>query len=199
MQSGTICPMPAAPLETDFLVIGAGVAGLRAAIELAPAGRVLVLAKREITDSNTQFAQGGIAAALSDEDEISLHLQDTLNAGDGLCNPEAAKVLVEDAPERIDELLAWGTQFDREGTKLTFGREGAHSRNRILHAHGDSTGREIQRALFAKAQTVPEIQVREFEFSTDLEMEDGRAVAIRVLDERGQQSTIQASAILFAT
>ena len=191
--------MPAAPLETDFLVIGAGVAGLRAAIELAPAGRVLVLAKREITDSNTQFAQGGIAAALSDEDEISLHLQDTLNAGDGLCNPEAAKVLVEDAPERIDELLAWGTQFDREGTKLTFGREGAHSRNRILHAHGDSTGREIQRALFAKAQTVPEIQVREFEFSTDLEMEDGRAVAIRVLDERGQQSTIQASAILFAT
>ncbi|HEV2699253.1 MAG TPA: L-aspartate oxidase, partial [Terriglobales bacterium] len=191
--------MPAASLETDFLVIGAGVAGLRAAIELAPAGRVLVLAKREITDSNTQFAQGGIAAALSDEDEISLHLQDTLNAGDGLCNPEAAKVLVEDAPERIEELVAWGTQFDREGTKLTFGREGAHSRNRILHAHGDSTGREIQRALFAKAQTVPEIQVREFEFSTDLEMEEGRAVAIRVLDEHGQQSTIQASAILLAT
>src|SRR5881275_600061 len=186
--------MECAPAETDFVVIGAGIAGLRAAIELANSGRVVVLAKREVKDSAMQLAQGGIAAALSDEDEISLHLQDTLNAGDGLCNPEAAKVLVEDAPERIDELLAWGTQFDREGTKLTFGREGAHSRNRILHAHGDSTGREIQRALFAKAQTVPEIQVREFEFSTDLEMEDGRAVAIRVLDERGQQSTIQASA-----
>src|SRR5436309_5886733 len=191
--------MECAPAETDFVVIGAGIAGLRAAIELASAGRVVVLAKREVKDSATQLAQGGIAAALSDEDEISLHLQDTLNAGDGLCNPEAARVLVEDAPERIEELIAWGTQFDREGTKLTFGREGAHSRNRILHAHGDSTGREIQRALFAKAQTVPEIQVREFEFSTDLEMEDGRAVAIRVLDERGQQSTIQASAILFAT
>src|SRR5581483_11220277 len=129
------------PSQTDFLVIGAGVAGLRAAVELAASGQVLVLAKREITESATQYAQGGIAAALSDEDEISLHLQDTLNAGDGLCNPEAARVLVEDAPQRIEELIAWGTEFDREGTKLTFGREGAHSRNRILHAHGDSTGR----------------------------------------------------------
>ncbi len=142
--------MESAPSRTDFLVIGAGVAGLRAAVELAGAGTVLVLAKREVTESNTQWAQGGIAAALSDEDEISLHLQDTLQAGDGLCNPEAAKVLVEDAPERIDELIQWGTEFDRQGTKLTFGREGAHSRNRILHAHGDSTGREILRALYAK-------------------------------------------------
>jgi len=191
--------MPAAALETDFLVIGAGVAGLRAAIELAPAGRVLVLAKREITDSNTQYAQGGIAAALSDEDEISLHLQDTLAAGDGLCNPDAAKVLVEDAPERIEELIAWGTQFDREGTKLTFGREGAHSRNRILHAHGDSTGREILRALYAKAQTLPEIQVREFEFSTDLDVEAGHVCAVRVIDEHGQHNAIRASAVLLAT
>src|SRR5499433_4191618 len=99
------------PTETDFIVVGAGIAGLRASVELAPAGRVLVLAKREVTESNTQFAQGGIAAALSDEDEISLHLQDTLNAGDGLCNPEAARVLVEDAQERIEELIGWGTQF----------------------------------------------------------------------------------------
>src|SRR6202158_3368864 len=147
--------------EADFLMIGAGIAGLRAAIELAQAGRVRVLAKRQVTESNTQYAQGGIAAALSDEDEISLHLQDTLNAGDGLCNPEAAKVLVEDAPERIEELIAWGTEFDRDGTKLTFGREGAHSRNRILHADGDSTGREILRALYAKAKTLPDISVCE--------------------------------------
>ena len=195
----TISAMPAAPSETDFLVIGAGVAGLRAAIELAPAGRVQVLAKREVKDSSTQFAQGGIAAALSDEDEISLHLQDTLNAGDGLCNPEAARVLVEDAPERIEELIAWGTQFDREGTKLTFGREGAHSRNRILHAHGDSTGREIQRALYAKAKTLPEISVREFEFSTDLISDGGRVAGVRVIDEHGQHSSIHASAVLLAT
>ncbi len=191
--------MPAATSETDFLVVGAGVAGLRAAIELASAGRVLVLVKRELSDSNTQLAQGGIAAALSDEDEISLHLQDTLNAGDGLCNPEAARVLVEDAPQRIEELIEWGTQFDREGTKLTFGREGAHSRNRILHAHGDSTGREIQRALYAKTKTLAQISVREFEFSTDLVVDGGRISGVRVLDERGQRSTIHASAVLLAT
>src|SRR5436189_3728092 len=191
--------MECAPAETDFVVIGAGIAGLRAAIELASAGRVVVLAKREVKDSATQLAQGGIAAALSDEDEISLHLQDTLNAGDGLCNPEAARVLVEDAPERIEELIGWGTQFDREGTKLRFGREGAHSRNRILHAHGDSTGREIQRALYAKAKTLNEISVREFEFSIDLVVESGRVCAVRVIDEHGQHRTIHTSAVLLAT
>src|SRR2546429_5197993 len=131
--------MKSAPPETDFLVIGAGIAGLRAAIELAQAGRVVVLAKREVTDSATQLAQGGIAAALSDEDEVSLHLQDTLVAGDGLCNVEAVRVLVEEGPPRIEELIEWGTQFDRNGTKLAFTREGAHSRNRVLHAQGDST------------------------------------------------------------
>jgi L-aspartate oxidase len=199
VRGDTISAMPAASSETDFLVIGAGVAGLRAAIELAPAGRVQVLAKREVKDSSTQFAQGGIAAALSDEDEISLHLQDTLNAGDGLCNPEAARVLVQDAPERIEELVAWGTQFDRDGTKLTFGREGAHSRNRILHAHGDSTGREIQQALYAKVKTLPEISVREFEFSTDLISKGGRITGVRVIDEHGQHSSIHASAVLLAT
>src|SRR5256712_5695003 len=191
--------MKCAPPETDCLVIGAGIAGLRAAIELAQAGRVVVLAKREVTDSSTQLAQGGIAAALSDEDEISLHLQDTLSAGDGVCNPEAAKVLVEDAPQRIEELIAWGTEFDREGTKLTFGREGAHSRNRILHAHGDSTGREILRALYAKSKTLKNISVREFEFSTDLIVENGRGCGIHLINERGEQQQMHASAVLLAT
>src|SRR5580693_642146 len=191
--------MESAPSRSDFLVVGAGVAGLRAAVELAGAGTVLVLAKREVTESNTQWAQGGIAAALSDEDEIGLHLQDTLNAGDGLCNLEAAKVLVEDAPERIEELIQWGTEFDRQGTKLTFGREGAHSRNRILHAHGDSTGREIQRALYAKAKTLKNISVMEFEFSTDLTMEDGRICGIHLINERGEKQQMSASAVLLAT
>src|SRR5437868_13734076 len=95
--------LKAVPSETDFVVVGAGVAGLRAAIELAEAGRVLVLAKRELSESATQYAQGGIAVALSDEDDISLHLQDTLDAGDGLCNPEAVRILVEEGPERIQE------------------------------------------------------------------------------------------------
>jgi L-aspartate oxidase len=191
--------MKCAPDETDFLVIGAGVAGLRAAVELAAAGRVVVLAKREVTDSNSQWAQGGIAAALSDEDEISLHLQDTLSAGDGLCNAEAVKVLVQEGPERIEELIQWGTAFDRNGTKLAFGREGAHSRNRILHAHGDSTGREIVRALYAKAQTLANISVCEYEFSTDLRLEDGRVRGITLIDDHGIAKEMTASAVLLAT
>jgi L-aspartate oxidase len=191
--------MQTAPSETDFLVIGAGVAGLRAAVELAPAGRVVVLAKREVTDSATQYAQGGIAAALGDEDEIGLHLQDTLNAGDGLCDSDAVKVLVEEGPDRIEELIQWGTEFDRDGTKLAFGREGAHSRNRILHAHGDSTGREILRALYAKAKTLPSISVCEFEFSTDFLMENNRVCGINLIKETGEAGTISASAVLLAT
>src|SRR5512137_2736907 len=162
------------PDRVDFIVVGAGVAGLRAAIALAEAGRVLVLSKQELTESATQYAHGGIAAALSDEDEIGLHLQDTLNAGDGLCNEAAAKVLVEEGPERIEELIAWGTEFDRNGTKLAFTREGAHSRNRILHAHGDSTGREIGRALWLKAKALKNITLLEFEFATELCAHDGR-------------------------
>src|SRR5262252_635513 len=102
------------PESVDFIVVGAGVAGLRAAISLADAGRVLVLAKQELTESATQYAQGGIAVALSDEDDISIHLQDTIDAGDGLCNPDAVKVLVEEGPERIQELIDWGTEFDRK-------------------------------------------------------------------------------------
>ena len=191
--------MTSVPSHADFVVVGAGVAGFRAAIELASAGTVLVLAKREVSDSNTQYAQGGIAAALSDEDEISLHLQDTLQAGDSLCNVEAAKVLVEDAPERIEELIQWGTEFDRQGTKLTFGREGAHSRNRILHAHGDSTGREILRGLYAKAKTLKHISVREFEFSTDLMLEAGGVTGIHLISDSGEQQGISASAVLLAT
>jgi L-aspartate oxidase len=191
--------MKTVPHETDFLVIGAGIAGLRAAVELAKAGRVLVLAKREVTESNTQYAQGGIAAALSDEDEVTLHYQDTLNAGAGLCSPEAARVLVEEGPERIEELIRWGTEFDRSGTKLAFTREGAHSRDRILHAHGDSTGREILRALYAKARTLHHIAVREFEFSTDLTLENGRACGVSLLNDQGEHIHVSASAVLLAT
>src|SRR3974377_2577034 len=105
--------MRALPCETDFIVVGAGIAGLRAAVELASAGRVLCLAKQEVTESNTQYAQGGIAAALSDEDEVRLHLEDTLKAGDGLCNEEAARVLVEEGPPRIEEVIEAGRECAR--------------------------------------------------------------------------------------
>jgi L-aspartate oxidase len=185
--------------SADFIVVGAGIAGMRAAIELAALGRVLCLAKRELSESNTQYAQGGIAAALSDEDRVGLHLQDTLTAGAGLCNVEAARILVEEGPQRIEELIQWGTEFDRAGTKLAFTREGAHSRDRVLHAHGDSTGREIGRALYQRAVQSKNIVFREFGFTRDLIVEDGRVIGASLLGEDGQSEEIRASAVLLAT
>ncbi len=191
--------MKALPSETDFIVVGAGIAGLRAAVELAPAGRVLCLAKREVTESNTRYAQGGIAAALSDDDEVRLHLEDTFKAGDGLCNEEAARILVEEGPPRIEELIEWGMEFDRAGTKLAFTREGAHSRSRVLHAHGDSTGRELARSLYLKAAALKPIAFHDFEFTTDLLLHDGRVAGVRVLDQAGRSHEIHANSVLLAT
>jgi len=184
----------------DYAVVGSGVAGLRAAIELSSAGTVLVLAKSNLSDSATAWAQGGIAVALSDEDEIGLHEQDTLNAGDGLCRPESVALLVEEGPKYITQLIEWGTEFDRAGTKLAFTREAAHSRSRILHAHGDSTGREISRALLARAHTIPHLHLRAHSFTTGLIVENGRVVGLRFIDETdGSLHEVRAGAVLLAT
>jgi L-aspartate oxidase len=188
-------------IDADFVVVGCGIAGLRAAVELAQAGgKVLMLAKAELTETATEWAQGGIAAALSDEDEISLHEADTIAAGDGLCNPAAVKVLVEEGPSRIQELIDWGTEFDRAGTKLAFTREAAHSRSRVLHAHGDSTGREISRALFAKVSTLKSITVRAHAFTTELLSGNGKVSGLRFLDEKDSSlHEVHAKAVLLAT
>jgi L-aspartate oxidase len=186
--------------QADYAVVGSGVAGLRAAIELSSAGSVLVLAKSNLSDSATAWAQGGIAVALSDEDEIGLHEQDTLNAGDGLCRPESVALLVEEGPKYITQLIEWGTEFDRAGTKLAFTREAAHSRSRILHSHGDSTGREISRALLARAHKIPHLRLRAHSFTTSLILQDGRAVGVRFIDETdGSLHEVRALAVLLAT
>src|SRR5262249_9382785 len=169
--------------RADYAVVGSGVAGLRAAIELSEAGSVLVLAKSFLSDSATAWAQGGIAVALSDEDEISLHEQDTINAGDGLCRSESVALLVEEGPKYIAQLIEWGTEFARAGTKLAFTREAAHSRSRILHSHGDSTGREISRALLARANSIPHLHLRAHAFTTELILEGKKAVGVRFIDE----------------
>lgn len=186
--------MKGLPAETDFVVMGAGVAGLRAAIELAAAGRVLVLAKQEVAGSNPKLSQ---FTALSDEDEVILHLQDTLSAGDGLCNPAAVKILLEEGPERIDELIAWGKH---NGTKLVFGLESVHSRHRSLHSEGDSTGTEILRALHGKAETLKHISVAQFCFSTGLLTDDaGHITGVSFIDEKGVPQDVACSAVLLAT
>jgi L-aspartate oxidase len=187
-------------MKSDFLVIGAGVAGLRAAIELAGAGEVLVLAKDRLQESSSAYAQGGIAAALSDDDDVELHEHDTLAAGDGLCNQRAVHALVEDGPRAIQELIEWGAEFDREGSKLSFAREGAHSRSRVLHAHGDSTGQEIARTLYAKAASLPNVRFQSFAAVTDL-LVAGNAVggAMAYDESSGEMVRLDARAVLIAT
>lgn len=161
----------------------------------------MVVAKDRLRESASEYAQGGIAVALSDDDEVSLHEQDTLYAGDGLCDVAAVRTLVEEGPAAIQQLIDWGTEFDREGSKLLFTREGAHSRNRILHAHGDSTGREIARTLYRKAASLPRVKFHSFAGMTDLlRADDGRVAGACVFeDDYGRLIQIQARAVLLAT
>jgi L-aspartate oxidase len=164
----------AIPSRVDFLVMGAGVAGLRAAVELARHGEVLVVTKESLGESNTHYAQGGIAVATEGEADVALHLDDTINAGDGLVFRPAAEVLVSEGPLRVAELIEWGAAFDKENGELLRTREGAHSLPRILHAHGDATGAEISRSLAAFAQAHKRIQFAEWTMVTGLVVEDGR-------------------------
>src|SRR6201995_2197065 len=192
------------PAVTDFLIIGAGIAGLRAAITLADAGRVLVVTKEALGESNTQYAQGGIAVAISGAEDVQLHMEDTLAAGDGLVDPIAARVLVEEGPARVKELLEWETHFDRYATgehagELMLTREGAHSRNRILHGNGDATGGESGRALLARASTTPGITLLPWTLLTDLLHTQGRICGATLLDENGEVRTVQARSVLLAS
>jgi L-aspartate oxidase len=192
--------------RVDFLVIGAGIAGLSAAIRLAEAGTVLVVTKEELAESNTAYAQGGIAVAMGGEEDVALHLEDTMAAGDGLVNREAAAVLVEQGPLRVEELLAWGTAFDRypkdkngEDGELMRTREGAHSRSRILHANGDATGKEIAVSLLRHVREISAIELMEWTTSVDLMVEDGRVVGATLLDGEGGLRVVQAKAVLLAS
>jgi L-aspartate oxidase len=189
----------AAVTDTDFLIVGAGIAGLRAAIGLAQAGRVVVVTKEALGESNTHYAQGGIAVAISGKEDVSLHLEDTVNAGDGLVDREAARVLVEEGPLRVHELLDWGTSFDRENGALMLTREGAHSRSRILHANGDATGAEIGRALLAYAQRQSNITLLDWTTTADLIVEGDQVAGAVLLDPDGNVFTVHARAVLLAS
>ena len=180
-------------------MIGSGIAGLRAAIELAPVGRVLILTKAEPTESNTGYAQGGIAVALGEDDSPALHAADTIRAGDGLCDEAAVRVLVEQGPPYVTELIEWGTRFDRDADgRLSRGREAAHSVRRVLHA-GDTTGREIARTLWNRVSALPTVETFNHALVTELLVEDGHVAGVRFFDQLGFPRDARARATLLAT
>ncbi len=188
-------------LETDFIVIGSGVAGLRASIELASGGAsVSVLTKDKASESNTEYAQGGVAVVLSEDDTSDLHEGDTLVAGAGLCDQQAVEILVTDGTRYVKQLIDWGTEFDREGGELMMGQEAAHSRRRILHARGDSTGAEFVRSLMVRAAAEKTINLTPFANTESLIVRDGRCVGVKFLDPilRGPRE-IYAKAVIMCT
>ncbi len=153
---------------TDILVIGGGLAGLRAAAAAAPDQQVLVVTKDALRESNSAYAQGGIAGVLDPEDCFEDHVADTLTAGGSLCDPKVVEMVVRDAPRRIEELIRWGTNFDSTAGELSLTREGGHSHHRIVHALGDATGKEVMRAVIAFTRSQPNIEVWEQTFTIDL-------------------------------
>jgi L-aspartate oxidase len=187
-------------LHADFLIIGSGIAGLRAAVELADAGSVLILTKAEPRDGNTANAQGGIAAAVGPGDSPEAHAADTLAAGDGICDEHAVRVLVEEGPAYVRELMEWGAAFDRapDGS-LALAIEAAHRTRRVLHAR-DATGREIARVLWQRASALPNVRTSDHARAVELVRDDeGGCAGARVLYEDGRVSVATASGVLLAT
>jgi L-aspartate oxidase len=191
--------------ESDFLVLGSGIAGLFYALQVAHRGRVAIVTKKQAADSATNFAQGGIAAVVSDDDSFEAHVADTLRAGAGLCNERVVRFVIERGPTTIDALVKAGVGFDREDGRFALGREGGHTRRRVLH-HRDATGREIERALLARARAHPNIEILEDCCAVDLLTSaraglpgPNRALGAYVLDAKGRVERHRARITFLAT
>ena len=184
---------------TDVAVIGSGVAALRAAIEMAPSAQVALLTKGRLTDSNSYYAQGGIAAVVMPADSIESHIADTLKTGCGLSDEVVVRQVVAAAPEVVRELLGWGAVFDRSQEGFSVSREGGHSAARILHARGDETGKEITSALLDRAAACEAVDIREETFAIDLLSADGRTVGVLAWHPRQGMYAIRARRTLLAT
>ncbi len=183
----------------DFIIVGSGIAGLRAAVELATAGDIVVITKADPSESNTEYAQGGIAAAIGPDDSPELHARDTMTAGDGLCDERAVRVLCEEGPRYTRELLEWGARFDLDSEgRPALASEGAHSVRRVLHA-ADATGREIGRVLWGRVASGPRIRVLKNTLAVNAIVEGGRCVGVRFIDARGEPGRVLARATLLAT
>ena len=182
----------------NVLVVGSGIAGLRAAVEAAKYGKVIILTKRQASESNTDYAQGGVAAVLSPADSIDDHVRDTLIAGAGLCDEEVVRHVVTTGPGLVRELIDWGAQFDRDDGQLLFTQEGGHSKARIIHAHGDATGHEIERAALAKAASEKNITMVEYAYVVDVLTNDGAAVGVLAYVD-GRLQAFYAGAVIMAS
>ncbi|MGE6231243.1 L-aspartate oxidase [Paenibacillus chitinolyticus] len=185
--------------KTDVIIIGAGIAGLFTALQASASQRVLLITKKSLLDSNTRYAQGGIAAVISDEDSPEYHLQDTLVAGAGLCSRDAVDVLVHEGPEGVQDLIRMGTQFDLENGEIALTKEGAHSQRRILHANGDATGAEIVRALSENTKNNPSIEIWDDHIVIDLITVDGECCGALVQKPDGQRVYVQGNATVLCT
>jgi L-aspartate oxidase len=187
--------------RSDFIVIGSGIAGLSAALELSKHGKVLIITKGKLRDANTEYAQGGIAAVISPKDDFPAHIADTHLVGAGLTDTEAVKILVEEGSARVKELIKMGVPFDRdEDGQISLAQEGGHSFPRILHAGGDATGREIERFLSQKVIQNKKITIFTGVFVTDLLVKNKTAYGVKaVVQESGQEIDFLAGATLIAT
>jgi L-aspartate oxidase len=183
----------------NFIIVGSGIAGLRAAVELAPAGDIIVITKADPSESNTEYAQGGIAAAIGPDDSPALHAADTMAAGDGLCDERAVGVLVDEGPRYTLQLIDWGARFDRDAQgQPALATEGAHSVRRVLHA-SDATGREIGRVLWERTSSTRHIRVLKNTLATSAIVENGQCSGVRFIDEQGDPGRVFGRATLLAT
>ncbi len=184
---------------TDVLIVGSGIAGLRAALEIPPPLETIVVSKDELAQSNSAYAQGGIAGVMDPVDEIANHVADTMAAGKGLCNERIVEMVVGEAPERIQELIDWGAQFDLENGELALTQEGGHSHRRVVHALGDATGKEVMRALIARARGLPNAEFWERTFIIDLLTHEGNCCGAIVWNRGHGKTIIWAKQTILAT
>jgi L-aspartate oxidase len=184
---------------TDVLILGGGLAGLRAALAVDPRLSVTVVTKDDLQNSSSQWAQGGIASVVDPEDRFDNHVADTLTAGCGLCHPDVVDAVVRESPSRIAELIAWGTRFDSHNGTLELGREGGHSHHRIVHALGDATGREVMRAVIEQARGLANLEVWPDTFTIDLVTHEGACRGALVWNPAHGKTLVWARRTILAT
>ncbi|MCK4531410.1 MAG: L-aspartate oxidase [Candidatus Aenigmarchaeota archaeon] len=186
-------------VKSDFLVIGSGIAGLNFTLQASGFGSVCLITKKDLVESNTNFAQGGIAAVLSKIDRFDLHVKDTLKAGNGLSNEKAVRIMVKDAPKEIERLVSFGVDFDRKGEELELSKEGGHSRKRIVYKE-DKTGMEVESSLVQKVREDGNVRVFEKHVAFDLIIDNGKCIGARVFDkERKKTKDFFAKVVMLAT